>query len=322
VTEGTGHVIDPAGDASRALQAAVALHGPGVLGNAVMLDGFCAERLVGLTGEAVLISSAARSNVPALLRQQADSLSLDAAIASVADTVSRAHSLDDTACVWVVTEFARALGYPVPARARPMIVMPQPPTGPTQPMPPGGSGGFTDQGDALAPTLMAGGPAGSPPFGAGGSAALTQPYGATGQFGSPGPGGPAGPGGTPGGPAGPGGTPAGGPARNGIAANRTVLGVIVAIVLVAAFLGIASATHLSPFSKSSHTTPIRTPVPSSSDSSLGLAGRSERSVPSRGPDGARANPGAVTVTLESAGGPDLAAGAIPGWLYTTAQRSG
>ena len=70
MTEGMGHVIDPAGVARSALQAAVADYGPDVLWNAARLDDFCRDRLAGLPGEAALISSAARSNVPGLLRQQ------------------------------------------------------------------------------------------------------------------------------------------------------------------------------------------------------------------------------------------------------------
>jgi len=297
VTEGSGHVIDPAGDASRALQAAVALHGPGVLGNATMLDAFCANRLADLTGEAVLISSAAQSDVPALLRRQADSLSLNAAIASVAATLSQARSLDDTGCVWVVTEFARALNYPVPARTQPMVVLPAPPNAPTLPLTPAGAGGFTDQGDALPPgpaaaatatSAAASGAAGSgaAAFGAAGSGAAASGAAA----GSGGPTGPTPPLGTP--------APAGGPRPGGGGINRNALGIAAAIVLVAAYLGIAASAHLSPFSKASNSTPYVNPSPSPSDSGLGLAGGGDRSAPGRGRDGTRADPGA-----------------LPGWLY-------
>jgi hypothetical protein len=304
VTEGAGHVIDPAGDASRALQAAVALHGPGVLGNAAMLDAFCANRLAGLTGEAVLISSAAQSDVPALLRRQADSLGLDAAIASVAATLSQSRSLDDTACVWVVTEFARALNYPVPARSQPAIVLPQAPNALTQPVSPGGSGGFTDQGDALAPGPAAvGGSAGTLPLGAAALGAAGVGAAGSGAAGSGGSGGPTPPLGTTG--------PGGGPRIGGIQVNRNALGIAAAVVLVAAYLGIASAAHLSPFAKVSHSTPIVNPSPS--DSGLGLVGGGDRSVRGRGPEGTRAVPGAVTV-VRYAGVPDLAAGALPVWL--------
>jgi hypothetical protein len=322
VAEGMGHVIDPAGEASRALLAAVAQHGPSVLGDAARLDDVCRDRLVGLPGEAVLISSAARSDVPALLRQRAaDGLGLDVAIASAAATLSQAHSLDDTACLWVVTEFARALGYPVPMRTQPTIVMPQPPTAGTQPPTPTGSGGVTDQGDALAPTAPVPTPAGPTGFGPAGSA------------------GPAGP---PLGPPGSGeateplATPPGGPQPGRIRVNRGVLAAAAAIALVVTYLGIALAAHLSPFAKTSNPSPA--PIsPSSTDpgpSGLGLAGSSDHSdwsspgpaadpdgapsdsVPGRGPDGTRRNPGPVAV-IRYADARDLAAGALPAWLFTT-----
>src|ERR1039457_4990765 len=114
MTEGNGHVIDPAGEARQALQAAVAEHGPQVLSNPVMMDGICRDRLTGLPGESILI---------------------DNAIESVAATVAAAHGLDTAACVWVVSEFARALGYPLPGGF--------PPVAGAVPA------GFPGQGDAL-----------------------------------------------------------------------------------------------------------------------------------------------------------------------------
>ena len=114
MTEGNGHRIDPEGLARQTLQAAVAEHGPQVLSDPVMLDGFCRDRLASLPGEYILIGSAARSDVPTLLRERMASGSLDDAIRSVAATVAAAHGLDTGACVWVVSEFARALGYSPP----------------------------------------------------------------------------------------------------------------------------------------------------------------------------------------------------------------
>ena len=119
MTEGNGHVIDPAGQASRALRAAVTEHGPQVLSNAVIMDGICRDHLSGLPGESILIGSAAWSDVPALLRQRAASMGIDRAIRSVAATLAEAHALDTAASVWVVSEFARALGYALPTEAPP-----------------------------------------------------------------------------------------------------------------------------------------------------------------------------------------------------------
>ena len=110
MTEGHGHIIDPDGDARRALQAVVAEHGPAALSNAVIMDGMCQARLSNLPGEAILIGSAARTDVPALLRDLIPRLGNYGAIQSAADTLAEAHGLDTAACVWVVREFARALG--------------------------------------------------------------------------------------------------------------------------------------------------------------------------------------------------------------------
>jgi hypothetical protein len=110
VTEGSGHAIDPAGEARRALDAAVAQYGPQALSNPAIMDGICRDRLSQLPGEAVLIGSAARTDVPALLRARLAAEGTDGAIRSVASTLAEAHALDPAACLWVVREYARALG--------------------------------------------------------------------------------------------------------------------------------------------------------------------------------------------------------------------
>ncbi len=114
MTEGNGHVIDPAGVARLALQAAVAEHGPSVLSDPGSMDRIGRESLAGLPGEAILIGSAARTDVPALLREQIPQLGNYGAIQSVAAALAEAHSLEPAACLWVVREFARALGLIAP----------------------------------------------------------------------------------------------------------------------------------------------------------------------------------------------------------------
>ena len=263
MTQGPGYVIDPAGIARGALQAAVTDNGPTILSDAAMLDDFCRARLAGLPGEAALISSAARSDVPGLLRQQVDALGLDAAIVSVAATLSGAHSLNETACVWVVTEFARVLGYPVPARTQPMTVTAPPQTA-TQPLPATGS-----TAPAAAPTVLLA-------------------------------------------------TPSARPGPGGIWANRNALGAAVAIMLVAAYLGIAAGVHMSPFAKAASTSPSS---PSGGSSSNGTDPPSNNSAPDPrssdpdpGPDPQAAPP--VTV-IRRAGVPGLAAGTLPPSLFRT-----
>ncbi|MDQ2815556.1 MAG: hypothetical protein M3Z75_27845 [Actinomycetota bacterium] len=114
MTEGNERAIDPAGEARRALQAAVAQHGAQALSNAVIMDGICRDRLSNLPGEAILIGSAARTDVPALLRDRVPREGTYGAIQSVAVTLAEAHALDRAASVWVVREYARALGIIAP----------------------------------------------------------------------------------------------------------------------------------------------------------------------------------------------------------------
>ena len=116
MTEGNGHVIDPNGDARRALHEAVAEHGPEVLSNAVIMDRVCRDHLSGLPGESILIGSAARSDVPALLRDLIPRLGNYGAIQSVAATLAEEHGLD---IAGVCVGGARVRPGPGPDRVRP-----------------------------------------------------------------------------------------------------------------------------------------------------------------------------------------------------------
>jgi hypothetical protein len=111
VTEGNGHVIDPGGLARRALQAAVTGHGPHALSDADLMDRVGRDDLAGLPAEAALISRAARADVAGQLREQIPQLGNYGAIQSVASALAETESLDKAGCLWVVREFARALGF-------------------------------------------------------------------------------------------------------------------------------------------------------------------------------------------------------------------
>jgi hypothetical protein len=234
VTEGNGHVIDPAGEARRALQAVVAERGTAALSNAVLMDGVCRDRLGGLPGEAILIGSAARSDVPALLRDRIGREGTYGAIQSVAATLAQAHGLDPAASLWVVREFARALSLVGSGGTQPTVMERAVPG----PGPGSGAGGPAGQGDAMPPGSAA------PPGGSagGGAAGGGTAGGGTAGGGTAG-GGTAG-GGTAGGGAGPGRRPGG--AR---VPSRNVLGIAAAVALVAVYLGVAAVAHLSPFAK-------------------------------------------------------------------------
>jgi hypothetical protein len=214
VTEGTGHVIDPAGEARRAVQEAVTAYGPGVLSDATVMENLCRTQLTALPGECILIVSAARADVPALLRDKIPELGNYGAIQSVATTLAGAHDLDGAASLWVVREFARALGLIAPGGTQPI------------PRPAPGGAGAEAAGAAGAGAL---GGAGVPAGGGGGTGV---------------------PGGS-GGPGGPGMAGAGGPTRRGSSGskllNRQTVGIAAAIALVAGYLGVAATAHLSPF---------------------------------------------------------------------------
>jgi hypothetical protein len=267
VTEGTGHVIDPAGDARRALQDAVTSHGPEVLSDATVMDHLCRTQLAALPGESILIVSAARADVPALLRDAIPQFGNYGAIQSVASTLAQASDLDGAASLWVVREFARALGLIAP--------------GGTQSMPrtaPGGTGaeapgaavatGEVGAGAAVTAGMSAGGAGAGTGGGTGGPggpdlAGGPQP----GMAGGPQPGMGGGPQpGVAGGPQpgmGGGPQPAGGPAPRGSSGSklftRNTVGIAAAIALVAGYLGVAAVAHLSPF-------PAKTVAATSSES--------------------------------------------------------
>ena len=225
MTEGNGHIIDPAGDARRALQAVVAEHGPEALSNAVIMDGICQARLSDLPGEAILIGSAARTDVPTLLRNLIPRLGNYGAIQSVATTLAETHGLDTAACVWVVREFARALG---------LIA-----SGGTQPTARVGPSGAPVRAPRLRP--------GPPParFRRRGGASASA--GAEGGGGTARPGMPGGPGIPPGLPGSAGGLPPRRPPSGSRVLSRNTIGIAAAIALVAGYLGVAAVAHLSPF---------------------------------------------------------------------------
>jgi hypothetical protein len=248
LTEGTGHVIDPAGDARRAVQEAVNAYGPGVLSDATAMENLCRTQLTALPGECILIVSAARADVPALLRDKIPELGNYGAIQSVATTLAGAHDLDNAASLWVVREFGRALGLIAPGGTQ------------STPRPAPGGAGAEAAGGAVATgaagTGAAGGAGGGAPSGPGAPAESGGGTGVPGGPGAPGgaefaPGMAGGPQpGMAGGPQ-PGMAGAGAPAPRGSSGskllNRNTVGVAAAIALVAGYLGVAAAAHLSPF---------------------------------------------------------------------------
>jgi hypothetical protein len=245
VTEGTGHVIDPAGDARRTLQDAVTSHGPEVLSDPTVMDHLARTQLAALPGECILIVSAARADVPALLRDAIPQFGNYGAIQSVASTLAQASDLDGAASLWVVREFARALGLIAPGGTQ---SMPRPAPGGTGAEAPGGAVAAGEVGAGVAAT--AGMSAGGTGAGSGGGAGVPGgPELAPGMAGGPQPGMGGGP--QPGMGGGPQPGMAGGPTARGSSGSklftRNTVGIAAAIALVAGYLGVAAVAHLSPF---------------------------------------------------------------------------
>ena len=231
MTEGTGHVIDPAGDARRALQDAVTSHGPEVLSDATVMDHLCRTQLTALPGECILIVSAARANVPALLSDAIPQFGNYGAIQSVATTLAQASDLDGAASLWVVREFARALGLIAPGGTQ---SMPRPAPGGTGAEAPGGAVATGEVGAGAAATAgMSAGAGGTGAGSGGGTGVPGGPELAPGMAGGPQPG------------------MGGGPAARGSSGSklftRNTVGIAAAIALVAGYLGVAAVAHLSPF---------------------------------------------------------------------------
>jgi hypothetical protein len=267
VTEGTGHVIDPAGDARRALQDAVTSHGPEVLSDATVMDHLCRTQLTALPGECILIVSAARADVPALLRDAIPQFGTYGAIQSVASTLAQASDLDGAASLWVVREFARALGLIAPGGTQ---SMPRPAPAGTGAEAPGGAVTTGEAGAAAAATAAtAGMSAGGTDAGRGGGAGVPGgPELSPGMAGGPQPGMGGGP------------QPAGGPAPRGSSGSklftRNTVGIAAAIALVAGYLGVAAVAHLSPF-------PARTVAATSSQSASAGPSTSPATAPATTP---------------------------------------
>ena len=288
MTEGTGHIIDPDGDARRAMQEAVLAHGPEALSDATIMEDLCRTQLTALPGECILVVSAARANVPALLRDKIPELGTYGAIQSVATTLAGAHDLDGAASLWVVREFARALGMIAP--------------GGTQSIPrmvPGGAGGEAAGGPAPTATAGAAGAgiasgvgaaagSGSGPGVPGGPGMAGGPEFAAGMAGSTAaPPGMAGGTGAPPGMAGAGAPPPTRGSSGSKVINRNTVGIAAAIALVAGYLGVAAAAHLSPFpaktaaasSQSPGTGPSSSPATSPATSPAGSSDASPDASP-------------------------------------------
>ncbi len=100
-------------EARSTLQFAVENYGQRVLSNASIIEGICEDRLPDFPREASLITNAAKADVATMLAQQVAGVGPDTAVRLTATTLAQSRSLDPAGCIWVVSEFARCLGYDV-----------------------------------------------------------------------------------------------------------------------------------------------------------------------------------------------------------------
>ncbi len=287
--EGT---LDARGEARQALSSAVKDYGIRVLSNAPLLSNLFKDLLPGSPREANLLVAAAEGGAPTMLEQQVAGVGPDSAVRSIAANLAQERSLDPSASVWAVAEFARAMGYPVSDSVRAVPPAPAAPPAWAGPAAAAAAGaGLAEAGDLTAP-LAAWPPATSaappaagygPPSGPPGSG-YGPPPGAPGQpppgqWGAPG-GGPPSSGGPPSGGGPPFGPPpgmgAGGqqppwggggptpphPAPKGRGGLVALIAAVVVVVVIGGYLGVAAAAHLAPFGKKATPTPIAfTPTP-------------------------------------------------------------
>jgi hypothetical protein len=104
------------GGAREALSSAVANYGPRVLSDARILGNMVTDLLPDSPRERSLLVAAAETDIAAQLHQHIEEQHIDPATAVrlAAGTLSDQKSIEPAACLWVTTEYARALGYQVP----------------------------------------------------------------------------------------------------------------------------------------------------------------------------------------------------------------
>lgn len=132
----TEQQLDAQGEARDALSSVVADFGPRVLSDPRMLGSRMSDLLPDLPKERQLLLTAAEADVAGELRRHVQEQHLDpnTAVQLVARSLTDRKSIDPVSSMWVATQYAQALGYPVQPGAMPPPVRPTPPPQP-QPQP-------------------------------------------------------------------------------------------------------------------------------------------------------------------------------------------
>lgn len=160
---------DRSGAARQALQEIYRDYGLSGIDNDALLNQLLPDLLAGSPREAGLLQAAAAADVGRLLTDRFNGqMPPDAAVRDVAAVLMDRNALDSNACLWVVSEYAAALGHPVTLAPAGLA-----PTDPIAPVPGApGTGGqrvVPDDGATRMDTGLAGGipPAGAPTTGFG-----------------------------------------------------------------------------------------------------------------------------------------------------------
>jgi hypothetical protein len=109
--------LDEQGEAREALNSAVTNYGPRILQNPQILGNVVTDLLPDLPREQNLLIAAAEADVAADLSQHIRDQNLEpgTAVQLAAHALAGKKSIDPAASMWVTTEYAKALGYDVPA---------------------------------------------------------------------------------------------------------------------------------------------------------------------------------------------------------------
>ena len=107
--------LDTQGEAHEALGTAVASYGQRVLSDPHTLGNLVADLLPDLPRERSLLVTGAEADIAGEMRQHVEEQRIDpdTAVQLVARSLSDRRAIDTTAGLWVVTEYAQALGYQV-----------------------------------------------------------------------------------------------------------------------------------------------------------------------------------------------------------------
>jgi hypothetical protein len=241
--------LDAQGEAHEALGTAVASYGQRVLSDPHIIGNLVTDLLPDLPRERSLLVAGAEAGIAAEMTRhvQEQNIDPDTAVQLAARGLAERRAIDPAASMWVASEYAQALGYPVRPFVQPAppespgLISAAPPTMtalPRQPNP-------APQPLAAQPPPSYGAP--PPSYGA-----PPPPPGQTWP--------PPGQGGPPPGPSWPPGQgPSGGPPGSGTGGKRRLIAGAAAVAVVVLYLVVAAVAHTVPFAKS-HPVAVRTPI--------------------------------------------------------------